>query len=189
MKYLYGSAVRAGLITLSLALLAACEQEQQPMRESPLSRRAPAGMPMSDLQPGLPTKRPPIANPYEGQVYAINEGRRLYAWFNCIGCHAAGGGGMGPPLMDDQWIYGSDPAAVFATIMEGRPKGMPSFQGRIPENDVWKIVAYVRSLSGLGRKLPEGARSLPLQDEASGNLKQGPKELEQYYKEAASDRD
>ncbi|WP_027157927.1 c-type cytochrome [Methylobacter luteus] len=184
---LFQPIVKAGLAALLLILLAGCEREQQATREGPAARMAPAGMPMVDLQPGLPTERPKIANPYEGQVHAINEGRRLYAWFNCIGCHAGGGGGMGPPLMDDHWIYGSEPAAIFATIMEGRPNGMPSFHGRIPEDDVWKIVAYVRSLSGLGTKLLEGTRSLPLQDEASGNLKQGPKELKQYHKEAADD--
>lgn len=174
---------KAGLAALLLVLLAGCEQEQRPVREGPAARLAPAGTSMKDQ----PKERQTIANPYESQVHAINEGRRLYAWFNCNGCHAAGGGGMGPALMDDQWIYGSEPAEIFATIMEGRPQGMPSYRGRIPEDDVWKIVAFVRSLSGLGTKLPEGAGSTPLQDESSGNLDQGPEELKQYYKEAGDD--
>jgi cytochrome c oxidase cbb3-type subunit 3 len=55
---------------------------------------------------------------------------------------------MGPPLMDDKWIYGSDPASVFASIVEGRPNGMPSWRGRIPNYEVWRLVAYVRSMSG-----------------------------------------
>jgi cytochrome c oxidase cbb3-type subunit 3 len=33
--------------------------------------------------------------------------------------------------------------------MEGRPNGMPSFRGRIPEEQAWQIVAYVRSMSGI----------------------------------------
>lgn len=33
--------------------------------------------------------------------------------------------------------------------MEGRPNGMPSFRGRIPEGQAWELVAYVRSMSGL----------------------------------------
>jgi cytochrome c oxidase cbb3-type subunit 3 len=158
---------RAGLAALLLVLLAGCEQEQRPVREGPADRLAPAGTSTT----GQPQERQAIANPYESQVHAINEGRRLYAWFNCNGCHAAG----------------SEPAEIFATIMEGRPQGMPSFRGRIPEDDVWKIVAFVRSLSGLGTKLPEGAGSTPLQDESSGNLDQGPEELKQYYKEAGDD--
>jgi cytochrome c oxidase cbb3-type subunit 3 len=51
--------------------------------------------------------------------------------------------------MDNNWIYGSEPGNVFATIMQGRPNGMPSFRNRIPESQAWEIVAYVRSLSGL----------------------------------------
>jgi cytochrome c oxidase cbb3-type subunit 3 len=51
--------------------------------------------------------------------------------------------------MDNQWLYGSSPDAIFATIVEGRPNGMPSFRGRIPERQVWQLVAYVRSMAGL----------------------------------------
>jgi cytochrome c oxidase cbb3-type subunit 3 len=51
--------------------------------------------------------------------------------------------------MDNVWIYGSEPANVFATIVQGRPNGMPAFGHRIPEKEVWELVAYVRSLSGL----------------------------------------
>jgi cytochrome c oxidase cbb3-type subunit 3 len=51
--------------------------------------------------------------------------------------------------MDDEWIYGSSSANVYWTIVEGRPQGMPAFGGRIPEDEVWRIAAYVRSLSGL----------------------------------------
>jgi cytochrome c oxidase cbb3-type subunit 3 len=56
---------------------------------------------------------------------------------------------MGPPLMDDQWRYGSEPAQIVATIVEGRINGMPSFAGRIPEDQLWQLAAYVRSMSGL----------------------------------------
>jgi len=78
----------------------------------------------------------------------VSEGKRLFSQYNCSGCHANGGGGIGPPLMDQGWIYGSEPANIFATIMQGRPNGMPSFRNRIPEYQGWEIVAYVRSLSG-----------------------------------------
>jgi cytochrome c oxidase cbb3-type subunit 3 len=51
--------------------------------------------------------------------------------------------------MDDQWIYGSDPSQIFTTIMEGRPNGMPSWKGKLSNQQVWQLVAYVRLLSGL----------------------------------------
>jgi cytochrome c oxidase cbb3-type subunit 3 len=50
--------------------------------------------------------------------------------------------------MDEFWIYGSDPQNIYASIVEGRPNGMPSFRGKIAENQVWQLVSYVRSLSG-----------------------------------------
>jgi cytochrome c oxidase cbb3-type subunit 3 len=37
---------------------------------------------------------------------------------------------------------------VAASILQGRPNGMPAFAGRIPEDQVWQLVAYVRSMSG-----------------------------------------
>ena len=73
----------------------------------------------------------------------------LYNQFNCSGCHFQGGGGIGPPLMDAQWIYGSEPENIYETIVEGRPNGMPSFKGRLGNDQVWQLAAYVRSMSGL----------------------------------------
>jgi cytochrome c oxidase cbb3-type subunit 3 len=81
--------------------------------------------------------------------FDVSEGKRLYQWFNCNGCHANGGGDIGPALMDDKWIYGAEPRNIYRTIVEGRPNGMPSFGGKIPDAQVWQLVAYVRSMSGL----------------------------------------
>ena len=50
--------------------------------------------------------------------------------------------------MDDQWIYGSRPEQIYTDIVQGRPNGMPSFRGKIPDYQVWELVAYVRSMSG-----------------------------------------
>ena len=73
-----------------------------------------------------------VANPYYGSAYDISEGQRLYQWYNCVGCHANGGGGMGPPLIKEEWIYGGEPPNIFDTIVKGRPNGMPTWGGRIP---------------------------------------------------------
>lgn len=113
----------------------------------------------SALHPGRGLPPPNARNPYEGNAWALREGKRLYQWFNCSGCHFAGSGGIGPALMDDRWIYGSEPGNIFATIVEGRPNGMPSFRGRITEEQVWMIVAYVRSLGELPRAGDEPGRS------------------------------
>jgi cytochrome c oxidase cbb3-type subunit 3 len=154
------------LVCIAVALtLAGCERERRkPTGAAPGTSR-PQGVPTSELQPG-PSGTPPSAEPssvalpmtqpgkgvYEENAWAVSEGKRLYQWYNCVGCHANGGGGMGPPLMDDKWIYGSAPEQVHATIVEGRPNGMPAFGGKIPDDQIWQIVAYVRSMSGLLRK-------------------------------------
>jgi cytochrome c oxidase cbb3-type subunit 3 len=67
---------------------------------------------------------------------------------NCGGCHSHGGGGMGPPLTKPQkeWIYGDSIENIVSTVREGRPKGMPSFRGKLPDDQIWEIAAYVHSL-------------------------------------------
>jgi len=104
---------------------------------------------LSTLQPGTNSFQKHVHNEYDENAYALSEGKRLFSNFNCSGCHAHGGGGMGPPLMDEKWIYGAAPEQIAATIVQGRPNGMPSFQGKIPDFQVWQLAAYVRSLSGL----------------------------------------
>ena len=77
----------------------------------------------------------------------VAAGKQLFAAMNCNGCHFNGGGGMGPALMDSTWIYGDSIENIAATIREGRPNGMPSFRGFLPEEQIWQVAAYVRSLS------------------------------------------
>jgi cytochrome c oxidase cbb3-type subunit 3 len=136
-----------GWLVLAAALLAtACQREERRFSETPLPR--PTGEVSAKADP---TRTLPVANPYENNAFALSEGKRLFVWFNCSGCHANGGGGMGPALMDDAWLYGSAPAQIFATIVEGRPNGMPSFGGKLSDQQVWQLVSYVRSLSGQAR--------------------------------------
>ena len=132
--------------------LGACDREDRRFQERPPSGLQQGTVSLTELRPGPATPTVHVATAYLENGWAIAEGYRLYNWFNCVGCHANGGGGMGPPLMDAEWIYGSDPTQVYATIVEGRPNGMPSFRGRIPDSEVWKLVAYVRSMSGLTPK-------------------------------------
>jgi cytochrome c oxidase cbb3-type subunit 3 len=70
----------------------------------------------------------------ESNAYEVSQGKQWYRWYNCTGCHAQGGGSIGPALMDDQWIYGEQARRhLQARSWNGRPNGMPSFRGRIPE--------------------------------------------------------
>jgi len=142
--------MRSAIVALAvLATLYGCERERRDFSPTPSGATAIKSMRMSDLLPGGSDKTLAVANRYDDNAYALAEGKRLFHWYNCTGCHAEGGGGSGPALMDNVWIYGSESANIFATIVQGRPNGMPAFGGRIPEKEVWQLVAYVRSMSGL----------------------------------------
>ena len=136
-----------GVAAAALLLLTGCEREQRAF-DAPSPAAPSTGLAMTELQPGAPASAPPGDSPYAYNAYAISQGKRLYEWFNCAGCHAHGGGDIGPALMDDRWIYGSSPANLFATIVEGRPNGMPAFRAKLDDSEVWQIVAYVQALAG-----------------------------------------
>ena len=103
-----------------------------------------------NIQAGFPSHAVPLSlrNPYEGNARARTIGSQLFVAYNCIDCHGAdGSGAMGPSLADARWHFGGSPAAVFESIYEGRPSGMPSWGGRIGNDQIWMLVTYVRSLS------------------------------------------
>lgn len=134
------------------ALVAACERETRTFTQPPAGGVTLNAVQLTPLHAGAEPPKPPVPNGYQQNAYAMSQGKRLFSAYNCNGCHANGGGGSGPPLMDDVWIYGSDPQNIFSTIVEGRPNGMPSFRGKIPNYQVWELAAYVRALGGLQGK-------------------------------------
>jgi cytochrome c oxidase cbb3-type subunit 3 len=139
-------------ILLGTCLLSGCKREDRNFHISAPAANSIEAISLSPIHPGGGAKNEPVNNDYEENGYALSEGKTLYSEMNCVGCHSHGGGGMGVPLMDSTWIYGSRPEQIFATIVEGRPNGMPSFRGKLTNNQVWQLVAYVRSMSGLTSK-------------------------------------
>jgi cytochrome c oxidase cbb3-type subunit III len=137
-----------------VAVLCACDREERQTRGKPLPETIPASASRSELRP-----LDPRAVAYEHNAPSIARGQQLFTWMNCVGCHSHGGGGMGPALMDDKWIYGGRIDQIAASIMEGRPRGMPAWQGKLTEEQMWQLAAYVRSLSGQARKDAVGARA------------------------------
>ncbi|MDB4877213.1 MAG: cytochrome c class [Gemmatimonadetes bacterium] len=137
-----------------LVIVTSCEREDRRLNSQ--QPAAPTQMvPEVRLQPGPTLISDTTEGPYDDNAYGTTEGQVLFEQMNCSGCHANGGGGMGPPLMDDEWVYGSKPDQIFASIAEGRPNGMPTWKYRLNNQQIWQLVAYVRSLSGL---TPKGAR-------------------------------
>jgi cytochrome c oxidase cbb3-type subunit 3 len=135
---------------LLLLALPACKREAREFSPttSPLAAQP---MQMISVQAGGTSAPAPGAKfRYDENAYAQSQGQQLFTDMNCGTCHASkGGGDIGPPLLDDLWIYGSAPQQIYASIVEGRPNGMPSFRGKIAEPQLWQLVAYVRSLGGL----------------------------------------
>ena len=144
------SGVQAKLALLAATLvLAGTTASWCAAPNNPTPEPGALGTATTTLFPGggsAPAPSPNVAR-YQGNPQAIAEGERLYTWYNCVGCHFHGAGGMGPALMDQQWIYGGSLDQIHATLVQGRPNGMPSWAGKIPDDDLWKIAAYVKSMS------------------------------------------
>jgi cytochrome c oxidase cbb3-type subunit III len=125
-------------------------QTSQAASAPPTNASQPLTVPTTALYPGGETPPPedPHVKEYQGNAQHIAEGKKLFGWYNCSGCHFHGAGGMGPPLMNDgHWIYGGRLDQIFATIYQGRPNGMPSWGTKLPADQIWAIAAYVKALS------------------------------------------
>ena len=133
------------LITLVVApaLLAACKSRAP----DPAGGAIPNNAYFMGPQPGPDRAFPPVTNPFEGSQAARVTGRRLFQWYNCTGCHGMhAGGGMGPSLRDEAWLYGGSDGAIFASITEGRREGMPAWGSKLPRDQIWQIVTYIKSM-------------------------------------------
>jgi cytochrome c oxidase cbb3-type subunit III len=149
------SRCRNSLVALALvAALCSCDREERQSRGKPLPEAIPASASIQQQRP-LDAR----AASYERNASAIAQGQQLFTWMNCVGCHSHGGGGMGPALMDDKWRYGARIDEIAASIMDGRPEGMPAWRGKLTEQQMWQLAAYVRSLSGQVRKDAISARA------------------------------
>ena len=132
----------------ALLALAACDKMTPPAL--PAEQPSHQGVITSALTPGIGyslVSQDPRTATYYNNTDAVVTGKRLFSQYNCSGCHSNGGGGMGPSLMDDEWIYGSRLAQIHQTLVEGRPNGMPAWGGKVPDQQLWQLATYVRSMS------------------------------------------
>ena len=105
------------------------------------------GTPVTGVFPGNVPVDPQLKSPVGDDPQAIQRGMQYFTMFNCVGCHAPNGaGGMGPPLSGRPLLYGAEPAQIYLTIYQGRPRGMPAWGAMLPDNIIWDIVAYVRNI-------------------------------------------
>lgn len=151
----------------------ACKQDQAPSANATVTTASMGAMDYhitptasNGVRPGI---HPSVVfgelrNPYAGNAAAATEGRQLFVQYNCSGCHGGrAGGGMGPSLRDSLWAYGNSDVQLFGTIVEGRPAGMPAWGGRIPPDQIWKLIAYIRTLgSGEEPDAPPPESDVPM---------------------------
>jgi len=146
-------AIALGAIVLTTLAFRLGGARQTP---APQARSQPGTQPTyfiehpDNVQPGLGShaRLAALTNPFEGDKVRIGEGAKLFIAYNCMDCHGAdGAGAMGPSFQDNRWHFGGTAGEVFQSIYEGRPDGMPSWGGRIRDDEIWRLVAYVRTLS------------------------------------------
>lgn len=131
------------LVGSLLTLATGCRREPSSVAEGGTSA---ASTPVGPI-PGNPQPVHYLNNPLATDPVALQDGRRLFNWYNCSGCHGGhAGGGMGPSLRDEVWLYGSRDDQIFDSIAQGRSKGMPAWGSKIPKQQIWELVAYIKSM-------------------------------------------
>lgn len=139
------------LLASSLVMLAAgCNSESgQPHPEGtfPAQGQTVTANPVGPI-PGGFNNIPYTTNPLAGNLVAMQDGWRLFNWYNCSGCHGGhGGGGMGPSLRDPVWLFGNHDGQIFDSIAEGRADGMPAWGAKVPAKQIWELVTYIKSMN------------------------------------------
>jgi cytochrome c oxidase cbb3-type subunit 3 len=80
---------------------------------------------------------------------------------NCVPCHGADmKGGIGPNLLDDEWLHGGTPEQIHSTIVNGVPaKGMLSWGPILSADQINHVTAYIvqQKAKALGRPFPPRA--------------------------------
>ena len=88
-------------------------------------------------------------NPYNADPEAIKEGEASYQTA-CSGCHGHHAEGkLGPGLNDNYWTYkqaSTDPG-LFSAIFGGLGGSMGPQRGRISQDEILKIMAWLRSIN------------------------------------------
>jgi cytochrome c oxidase cbb3-type subunit III len=150
MRMLRSWQVPAAIVALSIVAQRLANANQAPAAGAQAGTRVSYFVEHPDhVQPGLSSRAnwAPLVNPYAGNAQRASEGAKLFVSYNCMDCHGAdGSGAMGPSLQDGRWHFGGTPGDIFQSIYEGRPDGMPSWGGRIGDDQIWRLVTYIQTL-------------------------------------------
>jgi mono/diheme cytochrome c family protein len=102
-----------------------------------------------------------LKNPFAGNAEAITLGKAIFE-ATCAGyCHSTEASrrpGRCPNLFDCEWKYGNSDGAIFHSVAQGVPKTeMVGFKGKLPDEILWKVVAYLRAASRCQETKPPAA--------------------------------
>lgn len=103
-------------------------------------------------------------NPLRGDTAALADGQRVFTTV-CAACHKPDGTGLiGPSLVDPYWKYGDDDAALYESVANGRPAGMPPWGSQLSDDEIWAALAYLETLPreaepGMGAPPPAASGS------------------------------
>lgn len=136
-----------GLATaVAMLAIAACQDDARGRDMLPAATSATGAVPTGDLA-GPAERAGAGRSPYAGDQAAVREGERLFLQMNCADCHGYDArGGMGPNLVDGEWLFGETSADRFSSVHGGRARGMPAYGELLPDESIWKVVAYIESL-------------------------------------------
>jgi putative heme-binding domain-containing protein len=98
-------------------------------------------------EPARPQAPVPTKNPLEGNAEAIRAGMGLFR-VRCADCHGMDARGVRAPDLTQVWASGRTDDGLFHTLRNGVPgTEMPAFGPRMFDEEVWKILAYLRTLA------------------------------------------
>jgi mono/diheme cytochrome c family protein len=101
-----------------------------------------------------------IKNPVKPTAASVTAGAAAYKKY-CAYCHGVAAKGDGPlapkdsnpsDLTDAEWVHGSTDGEIFTVIANGlgADSKMLKFKGKIPDQNIWNIVNFLRSLGPKG---------------------------------------
>lgn len=95
----------------------------------------------------LGAQSPPATNPFDGNPDAIQAGMGLFR-SRCADCHGMDARGVRAPDLTQVWASGRTDAGLFRTVRRGvAGTEMPAIGVRAPDDEVWKILAYLRTIA------------------------------------------
>ncbi|MBV8817781.1 MAG: cytochrome c [Acidobacteriaceae bacterium] len=93
-----------------------------------------------------------LKSPIPYSKKSIAQGRTVYQR-NCVGCHGADGKATVDVVADASdltapktWKNGYSEGEIFRSIRDGEGASMPAFQSQISDEDIWRLVNFIRSL-------------------------------------------